>query len=51
MTASACEGNTLWAVPPVIFVGATVVRTSAAASPPSRANTSALSQGHAASIR
>ena len=49
--ADACEGSTLAAVPPDCIVAATVVRTRAAGSPPSRAKTCAVSGGTAASRR
>ena len=46
--ADACDGSTLAAVPPDCIVAATVVRTRAAGSPPSAANTRAVSGGSGA---
>ena len=43
--ADACEGSTFAAVPPCCMVAATVVRTSAAGSPPIAAKTRAVSRG------
>jgi hypothetical protein len=45
IVAEAWEGMTFAAVPPDCMVAATVVRTSAAGSPPSLANTCAVSPG------
>ena len=49
--ALACDGSTLAAVPPDCIVAATVVRTSAAGSPPMAANTRPVSGGTTESRR